>query len=251
MFLVGLEWSNYEHLWKTDDSSGVTWGNRHLLQERLARSCLSSAYSQLFRCGSLHAIVDEKKAERLTLVKSIHLTSTVEVFCIRARMRTKDFAILCFFEYVVPVVVGKVSINASWMFSLNSGYYFDLWLSRWGPVWGWGVGLSLLSMQVVVQGQAVKSSGKQFLFLKSRLMPLGLQQVDLKLYSYFCTLNLLYQGDGQWSCMLRQTKIQRSNVFIKTLEVWCQHYCLHCLRQLWGKDHWFVFYILFSCQPGL
>lgn len=67
------------------------------------------------------------------------------------------------------------------------------------------MGLSVLPMQVVVQGQAVRSSGKQLLFLKSRLMPLGLQQVDVKLYSCFCTLNLLYEGDGQRSCMLRQT----------------------------------------------
>lgn len=27
-------------------------------------------------------------------------------------------------------------------------------------------------------------------------------------------------------------KIQRSSIFIKTLWVWCQHYCLHSLRQL-------------------
>lgn len=57
--------------------------------------------------------MDEKNVERLTLVKSIDLIRTVKILCIRARMRTKDFAILCFWKYVVPVVVGKVSINAS------------------------------------------------------------------------------------------------------------------------------------------
>lgn len=95
---------------------GVTWGNQQLLQKSLTRSCLCSAYCQLFSCGSLCAIGGEKKAERLTLVKSIDLTSTVETFCIRARMRTKDFATFWVLEYVVTVVVGKMSVNAE-MFS--------------------------------------------------------------------------------------------------------------------------------------
>lgn len=72
-------------------------GNQHLLQEKLARSCLCSACYWLFSCGSLCAIGDEKNAERLTLVKSIDPTSTVETFCIRARMRIKGLAILWFF----------------------------------------------------------------------------------------------------------------------------------------------------------
>lgn len=57
------------------------------------------------------------------------------------------------------------------------------------------MGFFVLSVQVVFQVQAVKSSDKQFLLLKSKLMPLGLQQVVLRLYSCFCTLNLPYKGD--------------------------------------------------------
>jgi len=72
-----------------------------------ARSRLCSTYCQLFSCGSLCAIGGEKNAERLTLVKSFDLTSTAKTFCIRAKMRMRDFAILCFLECVAPVVVGK------------------------------------------------------------------------------------------------------------------------------------------------